>query len=148
MNDATAQAIPPSSFGKDHWSVLAYVECHCVDGEKGIGFLDRSRMRTNAQKHPLLASNTISWRKEWGTRLSGFFDYDERQEADKAIAAGFMVDGHDDWDCLDDLEKSGYVEVLNLTHPSVRLTDEGIRVAALIREHKAKGGQFATFHLR
>ena len=105
----------PASFSKDHWSLMAYIECRCVDDEKGIGLLDRSRMRTNANKHPLLAANSGSWRKEWSTRLKGFFDFDDRQDAEKAISAGFMLDGHDDWDCLDDLEAAGYVETLNLS---------------------------------
>lgn len=35
----------PSLFGKDHWSLLAYVETCCVDGQDGIGTLDRRRLR-------------------------------------------------------------------------------------------------------
>ena len=41
-------------FGRDHWSLLAYVECVCTDGKEGIGTLDPDRMRRNenSTSHP------------------------------------------------------------------------------------------------
>jgi DNA-binding PadR family transcriptional regulator len=50
---------------------------------------------------------------------------------------------HDDWDCLDDLEADGFLEVINLTQGVVKLTPAGLVVAAQLRAHKAHGGQFA-----
>ena len=140
-------ATPVSLFGKDHWSLLAYVECCCVDGENGIGRLVRSRMRTNENTHPLLRGAPVAWKVNYSTRLRGFFEFNDRSDPAKAIAAGLMLEGHDDWDCLDDLEAAGYLEVLTLVQGCVQLTEAGLAVAAKLREHKAKGGQFAGFSL-
>lgn len=65
----------------------------------------------------------------------------------KAVAAGLQILGHDDWDCLDDLRSAGYVDILSLANSCVRMTPQGIKVAAMLREHKATGGMFAGFRL-
>jgi len=141
-------ATPVSQFGKDHWSLLAYVESCCVDGSEGVGRLFPSRMRGNPATHPLLAHLPASaWKLTYSTRLQGFFDYEHRSDAAKAIEAGWMLANHDDWDCLNDLEAAGYVEVLSLGNPAVRMTELGQEVAGKLRAHKALGGQFAQFSL-
>ena len=142
-------ATPVAKFGKDHWSLLAYVECCCVDGKNGIGVLDRRRVRGNEKTHPLLAANaTVTWKDEYSTRLAGFFDFADRSDPNKAQDAGLQILGHDDWDCLDDLEAAGFVEILTLANSAVKMTEEGCKVAGLLRTHKANGGQFAGFTLR
>ena len=135
-------------FGKDHWSLLAYVETRCVDGKGGVGSLVPAHLRGNPATHPLLANYLpTGWKQSYSTRLKGFFQYPGRGDPARAIADGFMVDGHDDWDCLDDLEAAGYLEVLSLSNPAVQLTPLGIEVAAKLRKHKAQGGLFASFSL-
>lgn len=141
---------PVQKFGKDHWSLLAYVETRCVDGSAGIGALDRNRMRCNQERHPLLGGSLSAapgWKPQYSTRLAGFFEFKDRAIPAVAIAAGFMLDGHDDWDCLDDLEACGFVEILSTANGAVRLTPAGLKVAAALREHKATGGMFATFSM-
>lgn len=80
----------PSLFGKDHWSLLAYVETCCVDGQDGIGTLDRRRLRCNENNHPLLkgAYSPTGWQPSYSTRLAGFFDFADRSDTPKAVAAG------------------------------------------------------------
>lgn len=132
-------------FGKDHWSTFAYIETCCVDN---AGKVDKSRMRTNENKHPLLASNVsiaFKWKKSNNTRLKGFFQLDGRDDPQKAIEAGLMIDGHDDWDCLDDLESHGLIEILSLANPMVQMTKLGLDASAKLRAHKASGGMFANF---
>lgn len=143
------QFTPPSRFGKDHWSLLAYVETCCVDGQNGIGTLDKRRMRCNEHTHPLLKGGyaPTGWKPSYGTRLAGFFEFADRADTEKAVAAGLQMLGHDDWDCLDDLQAAGYVDILTLANGAVRVLPLGIRVAAMLREHKANGGMFAGFHL-
>lgn len=139
---------PVQTFGKDHWSLLAYVECLCVDGTKGIGQIDRRRVRCNENTHPLLNSNvTGTWKNEYSTRLAGFFDFEHRADPQKASDAGLQILGHDDWDCLDDLEAAGFVEILTLANAAVRMTKAGNKVAGELRTHKANGGQFAQFRV-
>lgn len=141
---------PVEKFGKDHWSMLAYVEACCVDGAKGRGQLHFSRVRCNPDRHPLLASSASvggRWQLRYSTRLRGFFEFEERGDPEKAIAAGLMLRDHDDWDCLDDLEAAGYVEIQSLANGLVKMTHLGMDVAGKLRAHKAAGHHFASFTL-
>lgn len=130
-------------FGKDHWSLLAYVETLCVDsGNKGIGLINKSRVRANEKTHRLNAVNFSicgPWNPEWGTRLSGYFLDNNEVDLKRRL------DDHDDWDCLNDLEDAGLVDVISEATGAVKLTDKGIAVSGRLREWKAKGGMFATF---
>jgi hypothetical protein len=55
------------------------------------------------------------------------------------------VIGHDDWDCLEDLEAAGLVEIISRLAGIVHLTEKGNAVAFRLREHKWNGQAFATF---
>lgn len=145
-------------FGKDHWSLLAYIETLVVDGmatggtvgragsrraPRSVGIIDRDRVRCNPQRHPLLLGprQTIDfgWKPEWGTRLRGYFDAPDDQRA------ALRLPDHDDWDCLEDLDAAGLVEFVTLTSGGVLLTKAGFAMATRRRAHKASGGSFATF---
>ena len=132
-------------FGKDHWSLLGYVETLCVDSiNKGVGTIDYTRMRVNEKRHPLLARNAAihgtKWKSEYGTRLRGFWvDGTDKTDPSRRIGR------HDDVDCLDDLADEGMVDILSLINGFVKLTDKGRRIANLLREHKSKGGWFSNF---
>lgn len=134
--------IPSKLFGKDHWSLLAYVGCRVVDNR---GTLNKDHMRTHPErhlagmcgKHP--CSQTHKWNPEHGTRLAGYFD-------DRKNPALFLEE-HDDWDCLEDLEDAGMLKIGGSgLNPVVRLTKFGRNVETQIREYKADGGNFADFH--
>jgi len=119
-----SEPIQVEQFGKDHWSTLTYAESRCVDNK---GELDFRHMRTNPEKHP--GSQGGHWAPGYATRLRD----------------GSVIPGHDDWDCLDDLEKSGMVTVMSMVNGSVRMTDLGFEVVARIRKHLASGGNYAGF---
>ena len=114
-----------NKFGKDHWSTLAYVETCNVDNK---GVMDRRRMRCNPDKHPLLA-HTPQWSSSYSTILRD----------------GVLEDGHDDWDCINDLEAAGLVEPISLVNAIVLLTEKGKLVSAQLRVHKMGGGKFGNF---
>jgi len=148
--DRDAKATPVEKFGKDHWSLLAYVESCCVDGTNGRGHLRRDRMRCNPKSHRLMAgpySSSDLWIQRHSTRLAGFFDSPDRNDPEKAIAAGLQLRDHDDWDCLDDLEAAGFIEVRSIVNGYVTMTPKGCDVAAKLRAHKAGGGHFTDFSL-
>jgi hypothetical protein len=137
---------PIVRWGKDHWSLLAYVECVCVDGSDTIGAIDKRRVRCNPATHPLHnAVFGVPWKPEYGTRLRGFFDFPNRADAVASEMAGLQLLAHDDWDCLDDLEAAGLVEIISTTNGFVRMTKTGIAESAALREHKISGGNFANF---
>lgn len=136
-------AIGIEKFGKDHWSLLAYVETRCVDFG---GVLAPHHMRCNEANHPTLSvtPSGITWKPTHGTFLRGAFDLPKGDR----LGAGYQLPEHDDWDCLDDLECAGLVEIQSLSNPRVSMTREGRRIAALLRAHKADGRQYATFDLQ
>lgn len=138
------KTIPITDFGKDHFSLLGYIETLCVDSiEEGVGTIDRERMRCNEKRHPQFVgrrcADVVRWKPEYGTRLSGYFLDGDKRDPKRQIG------DHDDWDALEDLEEAGLVTWISSVNGFVTLTEFGIRVANALRAHKAKGGQFATF---
>lgn len=133
--DPTTQRVPLERFGKDHWSLLAYAETRAVDQDG----LDRRHLRCNAERHPHLTSvyHRNEWKPEWGTRLKGYFAAEDKSQ--------HQLPEHDDWDCLEDLEAAGLLEILSLINGFVRITPEGRRVVNELRQHKHDGGNFANF---
>lgn len=127
-----------SQFGKDHWSLFAYIETRTVD-HKGI--LDKIHLRI---KNPAISNSTHyplpmgrNWKSEYGTRLKGFFN-----KKDKKL----QLPNHDDLDCFDDLENAGLIKNAGTGFsPAAQLTKKGILIASKLREHKANGGMFANF---
>lgn len=138
--------ITPQKFGKDHWSLLAYIEDRCVHGDDGIGKLSRIRLRCNPKTHPTQSCGN-PWSPNYATRLKGFFQFDERNDLVKACNAGLQVHEHDDWDCVDDLEAAGYIEILSMINGYVSMTELGQSTVASLRKHKADGGMFDTYSI-
>lgn len=128
--------VPIEWFGRDHWSTLAYLETVVVD--QG-GKIDNRRMRTDSRRHRTLAARPhLTAGKKYPTRLAG----------------GRLLENHDDWDCLQDMEAAGLVTVVlrefrgpffNSNRVTVGLTERGWKVAAEVREHKGSGGSFSSF---
>lgn len=113
-------------FGKDHWSTFAYAETCAVDHG---GRLELRRLRMNSNKRPV--GNGGMWLPSCGSYVKGKRDPE-----------------HDDWDCLEDLEAEGLLEMIGtIINPAVKLTKKGYAVASSLRMHKANGGQFGTFEL-
>lgn len=125
-------------FGKDHWSLLAYCEYRSVN-HKGVLAIEHLRC-----KHPAIATTPFGqnlWKPEYGTRLKGYWDEQEKTHSDR------MILDHDDFDCLDDLEAAGLLKnVGTIINPYAELTEQGQRVAALLNVHKQNGGQFSNFN--
>lgn len=121
--------VPTSLFGKDHWSLLAYVETVVVEGE----VIKHERLRCNEAYHPMMKRDRFGtqggWQMAWGTR----------------IVDGKVLPQHDDWDCLEDLAAAGYLQIESMTEGSVTLTPTGLAKAHELRAHKIAGGTFATF---
>lgn len=134
MSSDNVRTIPMAEFGKDHWSVLAYVETRCVDHS---GVVDLIRMRCNSRRHPGL-----------NARRSEVLDQndDGTYKYPSILAGGKTEPEHDDWDCFYDLEAAGLIEDIGSgINPVARMRDAGRKMVALIRTWKASGGSFATF---
>jgi hypothetical protein len=146
MKELAMSQIKMVDFGKDHWSLLAYVETLCVDTphNKGMGQIDKRRLNCNPKRHPAHAVNEAMgacWRDEYSTRLSGYFLENGKTNPKR------MAVGNDDWDCLNDLESERLIQIMSEINGFVLLTDRGREMAGRIRAHKSKGGSFATFSM-
>ena len=144
----SAGRIPPESWGKDHWSTLAYLECRIVDHR---GRIEHDHMRCDPDRHPIM----------YGAKRRGLM-FGSDQKYPTRLRGGVDLADHDDYDCLDDFIAFGLVEVDMPTVPgsvlvtglveaelmtraTYRLTELGQRVAAELRAHKGGGGNFAGF---
>lgn len=121
---------------KDHWSMLAYIECRCVDFK---GKLDYKHVRCNDEVHFVLLPENVNnlgvrYRKtEWHDRYS------------TRIRGSEQIRGHDDWDCVEDLQAAGLVKIVSMVDLQIEMTGLGWEMINLLRQHKAAGGIFSTF---
>ena len=124
-------SIPMEQFGKDHWSVFAFIETAAVDHQ---GIPDLRRMRCNAQRHPEYLWAMYSDMAQDASRYPTF------------LADGKEQPDHDDWDCADDLVAAGLLDDIGFTMtPRYALTEAGVAMASELRVHKAAGGNFSNF---
>ena len=136
--------VPAAKFSKDHWSLFAYLETVCVEGQR----IDKARLRCCQDRHPFHNVNGFAWKSSWGTRLKGFFEYSERNDPIKAEAADVFLSMHDDWDVIADLVHAGLLTAdITSSEPLVQITEQGFLVAAALRKHKADGRNFANFRV-
>lgn len=113
-----------SKFGKDHWSTFCYVETRCVDYK---GKIDNNHMRTDEDRHPKLNNGSHG---KYPTILH----------------SGEKLENHDDWDCLDDLAKHGFLTYMCIDRIAIcSMTDLGHEVIVALRKHKCMGGTFSNF---
>lgn len=139
--------VPVSKFSKDHLSLLLYVENLQFESKNKVAAINLSRMRCNPKNHPLHHVNPFPWKDSWGTKLNGFFNFEHKSDIYCAEKNGFFLTQHDDWDCLEDLEKSCLVEIISFVNGFVTLTTKGIGLSSALRVHKNNGGNLSDFDL-
>jgi hypothetical protein len=115
-------------FGKQHWSLLAYIETQVVDRSFPI---DHRRMSCNEKKRGISNGAPFGWDNKYST---------ENNKGEQLIL------GHDDIDCFEELESEGYIKnqgtLLNM-YPSI--TDKGWKACAELRKFKGNGGNYIDF---
>lgn len=118
-------------FGKDHWSLLLYIETR-IHNYKGI--LDSYHMRI---KNPAIRPG---WKPEYGTRLFGYWN------KDNTTNSHLLLPHHDDYDCLDDLEAEKLIKNIGTgLRPVCEITKKGAKILTQLLLHKQSGGQYSNF---
>ena len=118
------ETVPPTDWGKDHWSTLVFLETAAVDNK---GLVQNAHMRTHPRLHPKYAH--IGSTGEYPTRLRD----------------GELED-HDDWSCMEDMIDAGMMTAqMRAKSVWVSFTRYGIDVAGAARAFKAQGGNYADF---
>lgn len=134
------ELIKVKQFGKDHWSLLAHVE-YRVQNHRGFLELKHLRIKNPSLPKPYLSS-AESWKPEYGSRLYGYWNQDGTTNPE------LLLLDHDDYDCLDDLEKAGFVKSFGTgINPAFKLTKKGIKVCGLLTQHKQDGKNYSGFVL-
>jgi hypothetical protein len=100
--------VPLARWGKDHWTVLAYVEARAVDHR---GMLSHDQMRCDRGRHQMFFTA-----KRLPATMSAAADgarYPTRLKTPRPDAGGrwgsVELPGHDDYDCLADTVREGLV---------------------------------------
>lgn len=122
-------------WGKDHWSLLAYIEYRCINYK---GILNKDHLRI---KNPVVANSGSyplpkpEWQDSYGTKLRGYFEDHTK-----------ILPDHDDLDCIEDMEAEGLVENIGTGfNPACLLTKKGRKFASALSKHKQEGSTFAEF---
>lgn len=119
-------------WGKDHWSLLLYVETRCVDYH---GLLDDNHMRNKR-----IVDGARAWNPDYGTRLAS------HDLGGGKTQLGDRLPGHDDYDCLEDIERAGLIKNVGTgLNPQIVMTDLGYSYITKLRKWKADGGQCSDF---
>lgn len=134
-----------SHFAKDHFSLLLLIESLQFESKDGIAKINIATMRCNPTSHPLHHVNRFPWKDSWGTKLKGFSDFSQKHDIYCAEKNNLFLSQHDDWDCLEDLEKAGLLEIVSFMNGYAMLTQKGIHLALSLRQHKLNGGTLNNF---
>jgi len=135
----TEAYIAMERWGKDHWSLLAYVETRAVDHQ---GILNGDHMRTNLRLHREMQGD-VQYRRGMGSS-----EHSTRLKSE-------YIDNHDDWSCLEDLIAAGLItaetaqiyfnRMFANTIARIKLTEKGQVMAEQLRRHKTNGDNFSNF---
>jgi len=133
-----AEYVPLALFGKDHWSTLAYIETRIVD-HREFRIIGDPRMRTCRRCWRI--QNSAKGRDRALVSVDGGHEYPTR------LADGRQAAKHCDWDCMQDLIATGILATRGKPDigKKVTITKHGFPIVAALRQHKARGGTFATF---
>jgi hypothetical protein len=143
--------IPMAMWGKNHWSILAYIESvmiECAGFEVGFD----ARMTQNRHNFRVLAMDAPKPKRP-GSYISPERSQVMKLEYSTKLNNGQQVTGHDDWCCIQDMGSAGLISVegnddapsLFLPGHIMHLTPEGQKICAALRVHKQAGGMFGNF---
>lgn len=114
-------------WGRDHWSTLLYLETRCVDYRGQIAI---EKMRTDGTIHPQYLHRGRDAHGKYPTILRD----------------GSKVDDHDDWSCVEDMEREGLLKQIGWSrNPRVRLTEKGWECVSQIRQWRASERTLDSF---
>jgi hypothetical protein len=137
--------IPSAVWGKDHWTTLAYVETVATDCA-GFQVGSDARMRTN-RRHFRVMQDCLKPRR---AKAGGIGLVMDPVAHATRLNDGQTVEGHDDWNCVQDLANEG---LFNLDASGVEpgitlhLSTKGQAWCAKLRSHKQAGGTYSTVNI-
>lgn len=138
--------VQASVWGKDHWSLLAYV-ARDLEVSGGFQLGQDAHMRTTRRNLRIFSECPKPKRS---TGLASGLVLPMAPEHGTILKDGSKVSGHDDYSCLLDMANVGFFEQgPNALKPgkTLRFSALGKRVVQALTDHKMSGKNFATFDL-
>lgn len=140
MTTTTLRPTPAlDTWGKDHWSTYAYVECRIVDNH---GKLEPRHMRGHHEARP----DAYPTRLKDGATIANHDDYDCVIDA---ITLGLLTCDDEEIGTPAAWHRDVHRRLTRLAHNrdiTFWFTPLGQELAGALREHKATGGNFASFN--
>lgn len=153
--DGPTTALPPGRskgdvemdmWGVDHWTLLRYLHArHLAARNDADPTIEYQRLRINPQNNNLQISSAWSgqqdsWSGSSGTRLKGFEDDPTAVATLKhATDAGLQIPYHDDFDCIEEFEAEGLIDMISTANGVFRMTKAGTDLAERVERHLADG---------
>jgi len=134
--------VPVALFGKDHWSTLAYMETvmvECAGFEVGFD----PRMRQNRRNYRVMWEQ-VPHPKRVDSRSARGMVMDLKYST--KMKDGSVVQGHDDWSCVQDMANAGFLTAVVEPGKVLHLTPLGRKMSDELRAHKRAGGSFGNFN--
>lgn len=142
--------IPMDNWSDDHWRLLVLMaDVHLATAEGGIPVMDYDRMRINPSSHIVHCATcdadqaNRAWNAYGGTmtrRPSSDVDTERRPgEVD------WRISYHDDFDCVEELEAEGMLDILSTAKGEYKMTVRGLDMADRLRSHVATGRPIRDF---
>lgn len=133
--------VPIDLWGKDHWSMLMFLE-HCLVDEGGFKIEFEPRMRQNRHHFRVMPRR--------GKNRSPFFGTSMDPEFGSRLNNGTFILNHDDWCCVQDFAEEGLLslkteEIDVDCRKKITLTEKGKKLANQLRNHKSEKKTFRTF---
>lgn len=141
--------VPMHLWAKDHWSMLAYAETVMVDlGGFQVG--NDCRMRQGRRNFRVM--HELCFKPRRIKNLPKMSMVMEIKHSTR-LKDGTIVEGHDDWHCIQDMAACGFFTISGGTatpehiEPGVilHLSPLGRSICNMLRLHKASGGNFGDF---
>jgi len=147
--------IPMEVWGRDHWSLLGYINHHMVDVACfHVGF--DPHMRQNRYNYMgLLNSCHNPKRSGWNKRskdVQSQISMVMKSEHGSRLNNGEYIPNHDDWCCVQDMADAGLFKNKKADdiQPKNKLmfSEKGNEIVNQLLIHKRNGGSFADFKPR
>lgn len=135
--------VPITQFGRDHWSTLIYLETVMVEcGGFQIGF--DARMRQGRRNFRVMREECPRPKRSSHTMEAVVM----QPEHSTVLADGSIIEGHDDWHCVQDMIENGLLSGECEPGETLHLTNLGKSFVEQLRDHKRNGGTYASFRSR
>lgn len=139
----------------DHWTLLRYLAERARAAPEGCpATIEYARMRINPQSHKVQFLVASEWRPgedRWsgsdGTRLVGYDEVGLTKDQAETRETEVQSPCHDDFDCIEDLEEEGLLEIISTARGEFALTASGASLAARVDAHATEHGSLDGFGL-